>query len=1085
MTNTGHWLREERTRLVRGETLSSALVLCGVVLGALAVGVLVGQLGLYELAPPGIVLTWGIVVAAGLWAWRRLRRRAGAIDDGRIASEVESTGGLRRGSIGGIAVRPSIGSSALIEAADANARSWLETHGSAALSPARTRTRRAVRTGGLTTAVGLVLFAAVGPGTGRGSTFWRPATVLAASTGTIRIEVDRARVRRGDSVRVTITSARPDVFLVQRAPGEPWREMALSLDSTGTVTVTLGPLQADRYLKAVNDRRESETVHVEVAVPAFLAELSLYARFPAYIDRSDEPLLDGDSVLLPVGTRLLVNGRATVPVGSAAWEVEGGVSIALETNGSRIEGETAVTRGGRWQLSVRPVEGSALVEETPSLYITTVADSLPLVTVPVPGVDTVAPTSLRQPVVADVRDDYGLTLVTLTSWRGVAGEDAGMTDTLFVPQAAADRAVLSWVLDLNDRGFESGDTAYYRVSAFDNAPRRQVGHSQVYALRLPSTAELRQAIRDAADAMVAESDSLAQAQRELSRETENLAAAGERAGEENAEQLDFEAAERAAEAGKEQSDLMDRAQELAQQLEELAKASWEAEMTDPEWHEKLAELQEMLEQAVTPEMEASLEELQDALKDLDPEAVRRALEELAEQQQKLQEQLERSQELFERAALEGAMSTMADDVESLAEQQQEWNADAQQGEKSDSALAASEQQLADQAEQLRQEMERMQEAMEESSQSRLQRSGEQMQQAGQKMGQASSQAQQGQSEQAQQSGQQASDQLNPMSEDLREQLEQMREEWRQEVLQEMDQALTETADLAQREENLTQRMERGESSGEIRGEQAALREGVDRVIERLQNAAGKNALVSPQLSTALGFARVRMSDALEQFEQPTPNSRQAAEMAAQAVDGLNAVAAALMRNRGDVENSSSGSGMAEAMQQMAEMAQQQDALNAETGSLMPLMPQGGQELIQQLQQLAQQQQSMGDQLEEMAAEEGLPGALEEMAEEAMEIAEELAAGQVDRETIERQEQLFKRLLDAGRSLRSDEEDEQKDRESVTAQQDNVALPPELDPASTGAGVRYPYPTWEQLRRFSPEERRIILDYFRRLNTGRP
>jgi hypothetical protein len=352
------------------------------------------------------------------------------------------------------------------------------------------------------------------------------------------------------------------------------------------------------------------------------------------------------------------------------------------------------------------------------------------------------------------------------------------------------------------------------------------------------------------------------------------------------------------------------------------------------------------------------------------------------------------------------------------------------------------------------------------------------------MQQVARQAQQGQNEQAQQSGEMAQQQLQPLSEELRQQLEELREAWRDEVIREMDQALTETADIAERQETLSRRMEQGETGADVRGEQAALRESIDQVIQRLKDAAGKNALVSPQLSTALGFARVRMSEALEQFEQPTPNSRQAADMAAQAVDGLNAVAAALLRNRGDVENSESGSGMAEAMAQMAEMAAQQEALNGETGGLMPLMPQGGEQLLQQLQELARQQQAIGDQLEQMAADEGLPGATEELAAEALELAEQLAAGTVDRETIERQEQLFKRLLDAGRSLRSDDEDEQKDRESITADQTTVATATEVDESVLGRGLRFPYPTWEQLRHFSPEERRIILDYFRRLNAGR-
>ena len=58
-------------------------------------------------------------------------------------------------------------------------------------------------------------------------------------------------------------------------------------------------------------------------------------------------------------------------------------------------------------------------------------------------------------------------------------------------------------------------------------------------------------------------------------------------------------------------------------------------------------------------------------------------------------------------------------------------------------------------------------------------------------------------------------------------------------------------------------------------------------------------------------------------------------------------------------------------------------------------------------------------------------------------------------------------------------------EDGPARPENVRLPPALRPGATGKGPKYPYPTWDQLQQLSPEERRLILDYFQRLNEGRP
>jgi len=191
-----------------------------------------------------------------------------------------------------------------------------------------------------------------------------------------------------------------------------------------------------------------------------------------------------------------------------------------------------------------------------------------------------------------------------------------------------------------------------------------------------------------------------------------------------------------------------------------------------------------------------------------------------------------------------------------------------------------------------------------------------------------------------------------------------------------------------------------------------------------------------------------------------------------------------LRSRGEVQGAESGSGLEEAIEKMAQLAAQQQALNGQSGGMLPLMPMGGEGLLQDLRALAERQRRLAAELERMNAEGQAEGA-EELAQEARDLARRLEAGQLDRRTIERQERLFRRLLDQGRTLRGEEEDEEKERTSQTARPEHVRLPPALRPGAAGKGPRYPYPTWEQLQQLSPEERRLILDYFRRLNEGRP
>src|SRR5205814_1549626 len=123
----------------------------------------------------------------------------------------------------------------------------------------------------------------------------------------------------------------------------------------------------------------------------------------------------------------------------------------------------------------------------------------------------------------------------------------------------------------------------------------------------------------------------------------------------------------------EQEALEQRVQELCKAVEEIARAAQAAGINDSAFQERLREVQQLLQRAVTPELEQRLRELQEALAKLDPDATRQALQRLAEAQQQLKAELERSRELFQRAATEGALASLAADAEDLKRRQAEWN----------------------------------------------------------------------------------------------------------------------------------------------------------------------------------------------------------------------------------------------------------------------------------------------------------------------------------------------------------------------------------------------------------------------------
>ncbi|HEV7627990.1 MAG TPA: hypothetical protein VGO89_15965, partial [Streptomyces sp.] len=421
-----------------------------------------------------------------------------------------------------------------------------------------------------------------------------------------------------------------------RSPGETWKPVGVRLDSAGRATFSTAPLQSDLFARLTSGSRSSDTVLVRVRLPVFLGSISVTARYPAYLGLESEPVpTGGDTLILPAGTRLDTEGEVTAELAAAAW-VAGERTESLAVRSTRFEGSFTPVRSGEYRLALQTTTGASVVGDTVRLPIRIVVDSAPSVEIPVPGADTLAPLSLRVPLVIDARDDHAVTAVALESRRisRLGLPDSARKETVPVPPERPDRAILTFTLDLNRRGLLPGDTVRYFATATDNAPRGHVGRSREFVLRLPTMSEVRAAQRQATSAISSQLDSIMTASRQIERQTDDLAHERPRPtgaqGERSTESLTYEEAQRAEGIAKSQDELVRQAETLKQSLDALRRSAEAAGLTDSSWQRQLAEIRDQLDRAISPELRERLAALQQALRDLDAEPAKDALEQLAD-----------------------------------------------------------------------------------------------------------------------------------------------------------------------------------------------------------------------------------------------------------------------------------------------------------------------------------------------------------------------------------------------------------------------------------------------------------------------
>ncbi|HEY8106996.1 MAG TPA: hypothetical protein VIE46_12885, partial [Gemmatimonadales bacterium] len=332
--------------------------------------------------PAWVLYAWvvtGALVAAALSLGARVARGATAV---AAAGELERSGLWRRGALLGLLGAPASGTSnVLLGAADVAAARRIEERGRAGLGMMAARSRRSSRAAGTLAIVGVGAFVAARPLHGPGAALWHPAHALTAAFAPIRLRAGAGAVDRGQSVTLRIDAAdRREATLWLRAPGEEWREQQVALDPTGHAEIVTAPLTADLYARAASAGRSSDTVVVRVRIPAFLGTVAVTAHYPRYLQLDPEPLpLDGDTVLLPAGTRLISGGQATAPLAAGHWSAPGGETVPVVINADRFSAEFTPRSSGVYQLALTTADGQPLAGAGVVLPLRVVPDMPPSV----------------------------------------------------------------------------------------------------------------------------------------------------------------------------------------------------------------------------------------------------------------------------------------------------------------------------------------------------------------------------------------------------------------------------------------------------------------------------------------------------------------------------------------------------------------------------------------------------------------------------------------------------------------------------------------------------------------------------------
>lgn len=1054
------------------------------------------------------------LAAGGWWIHRRLRSWLG---EASLASSMEHAAGLPSGAVlGSLELArelPAGVSSSLASRGETNVMSRLaaaEERLEGRLGGEIGQWARRARNGMVILAPLVVMVAILWPD--RTATAWRglgqPVQLLAGPVlPSLEVRPGDVEVERGADVDVTVRAPfRDSVTLHWQASGDVPRSTAAPVAADSGAAFQVRDVRTPvLYHVTSQDGARSPSYRIVPMDPLMVTDVTLRLDYPVHTGRpADEYRGDVPPLTVPAGTRVEVEGSASHVLEEAVLTEATGDAMALDVEGAEFRGSWVPRGDEELVWSFRDERNRLAGTVPPPLRFTVVPDSAPEVVFTFPARDTLVPLNLRQPLILQVRDDYGIQAVELVAYRvGASGQrEDPVVQVLDLggPRGAVARPVL----DLSDWGLVPGDTVRYHARAVDNAPSPGTGVSREWVLRMPGSAEMRRdagaRLDDTAEELSRLAEDVGRAE-EQTRSMERRARSGDRATDErgdarpetrNGEAAEFQEREDVRQALEEQDELQERVDSLRGEMEAMARALEEAGESDPGLREDLDRLRELMDEIVPPEARERLREMLEDVESMEAGERQEALGELQEQQTSFREQLESSLERFRRAAVDQDFRATTAEAQELARREEALSEELRSGD--DPELRADQQEaLRDEAEATEEQMERLQERLQELGETdaarEVQEARDRSAQAEGSMEQAGREAREGRPEQAGDQAASASEAMDQAAEQLREAQSQMSTERARAFQQALEGTADDALALAREQSRIREEMTgaAGQEMERLRGDVAAVEQGMRSLADQMAQTASESGAPDRQLAGEMGRAMEaleRTREAMEGGTGPRPSPRGSAE---QAVEALNQVARTAMEQALAMEQGEGSQGMSAGglQQRLQDLAQQQGSLNNQAGQMMP-MQLGPNATESQARQMAEGQQSVADELGEMAAEPGgeeqALGSLEAMAQEAEALARELAGGRLDTETRRRQEELFRRLLDAGRTLEKDEySDEREASRPGTFERAEVEA---LDPADMNV-LMYRLPSADVLQRLSPGARRLVIEYFERLNRGGP
>ncbi|HET9950404.1 MAG TPA: hypothetical protein VFS09_01290 [Candidatus Eisenbacteria bacterium] len=795
-------------------------------------------------------------------------------------------------------------------------------------------------------------------------------------------------------------------------PGERAYETRLAnLKEDVHYRIQAGDAESPAYTLAVRDLPRATGYRIRYDYPAYTG-----------LEAEETQALTGD-LAAPRGTRARLEVTLSRDAATA--------TLIGDRSGARIEG----TRGVRIasfdvpmrsddEITIRLTDSRGRRADLGPFDLRAIPDRPPTVTVLAPGVVEDVSRDMIATIVAGMTDDHGVRKVLL---RYHARDEAPKIETIHEEKAGTRELAVRYTWPLQAMNLLPGEEIAYQVGAVDGngVDGPQTTWSDERRLRFPSATEILASMQKERDETIETLEETLKGANELQQKSEELSRDIGRSRETTWEQR-----QQMQKTLDEQQKLRDMVDKAAQQLQQSAEKLSQSRMLNAELVQKINELQQLLNEIKDQSLVRAMQRLQEALRTMQPQDVERAMQNFKVTQDDAIKNLQRTIELLKQIRMEERMEAASERAAEMERRQIALNDSLARAKSADEtkSLEANQKEIEKMTAEQKTAMDELAKdlrAMDQQASSEAQELSQQL--SPQDMQQQMQEAERAMSAGERQESKERTESLQKRLQQLRKQTDQMREGFRDrkknQLAKEMENAAQDLLDIASQQEGM---LHDEESSVNDRAErQKGLEETTKGAVNRVNDIAKQTLFLAPEVGQSLGRALQNQESAVGRYSQQDLLGGLMGTK--ESTIALNQAATGLLKSKENMQGAKSSTGMSEAMQQLQSLAGQQQGLNEETMGMMPgqgsqgmdgrLMPGDGESLSRMAAEQEAIRQGLEEAMQKMGKGGGKPlGDMDGVANDMKGVEQDLRAGRLGQETVNKQQRILSRLLDAPRSV---------------------------------------------------------------------